>query len=201
MTIEQQAREWLLKDDNYELAATIRPDQMEVVDPTIVLLSAFARHLSSQAPGNLSEEERKIDEILHFTAHKLTPSEAVKWLNDLYTEQCVTLQECAERHKIGHGGEKLAKVAADAIDELIAARDHYLSGWVAVSEKEPELGSRYLVTSETYGEVRAMWWTKPYSGENVWTSRKAAGEYFTREIGTHYAPLPIPPYTPQQEKR
>lgn len=62
-------------------------------------------------------ELQAIDAVIHFTAHKLTPSEAVKWLHELYTEQCVTLRECAQRHRIGLGGEKLAKVVADAIDQ------------------------------------------------------------------------------------
>lgn len=74
-----------------------------------------------------AEEIEAIDKILLFRAHKLSPSGAVKWIHELYTEQCVTLQEVAQRHKIGHGGEKLAKVAAEAIDKLEADRQALLS--------------------------------------------------------------------------
>lgn len=67
---------------------------------------------------DLEAEIEAIDKVLHFRAYKMTPGEAVKWLHELYTEQCVTLHEAAQRHKIGHGGEKLAKVASDALDSL-----------------------------------------------------------------------------------
>ena len=170
-------------------------------------------HLSSQAPGNLSEEVRKIDEMLHFTAHKLTPSEAVKWLHDLYTEQCVTLQECAQRHKIGLGGEKLAKVVADAVDELTAARDHHLSGWVAVTTAIPADNGQTVEVMDESGRIgrgRPMWTPfVPHKGALIPSSPVFDG--WVIEIGpgldmsfgktVKWRPLPIPPYTPQQEKR
>lgn len=196
MTIEQQAADFVR-----DLYPADKGWTDEIVQFHAARFAAFARHLSSQAPGNLSEEVRKIDEMLHFTAHKLTPSEAVKWLHDLYTEQCVTPQECAQRHKIGLGGEKLAKVVADAVDELTAARDHYLSGWVAVKTKKPVLGERYLVCDEDMVTVRAAYWSKASHGELFWSSRKACGEYMNAETFIFYAPLPIPPYTPQPEQR
>ena len=69
--------------------------------------AAFARHLSSQAPGNLSEKE--VDAIV-----KSFP--AGQW-ND------------HEQYIRGVG------IAMG----LRYARDHYLSGWVACSERLPEL--------------------------------------------------------------
>ena len=103
------------------------------------------------------EERQAVEAILKFTAHKLTMPEAVKWLHDLYTEQCVTLQEVAQRHKLGLGGEKLAKVAADAIDRMQAERLRVEAMLEAGEELRRFLRKPIALSDEGVRHVHEQW--------------------------------------------
>lgn len=170
MTIEQQAREWLKSDF---LADANDPEY------SARMLAAFARHLSSQAPGNLSEEENDSGSATseeQIRAMALLFFEQFKWPKgpqDQYTLVCATLRY---------------------------ARDHYLSGWVACSERLPEDGQEVI--------CEAWEWNRPGTTtfRGIYTYEKATGKFF-RMLGQQrdecYPPIrwmPIPPYTPQQEQ-
>ena len=68
----------------------------------------------------LEEEFERINAVLNHRAMNLTASEAVKWLHNEYTAMCVPLQECCQKHNLGFGGENVAKVAVEAIEQKTA---------------------------------------------------------------------------------
>jgi hypothetical protein len=105
-----------LESSKKALGILAHPGEHRQISEALSALEALSRQPAQTE--DLEAEIEAIDKVLHFRAHKMTPGEAVKWLHELYTEQCVTLHEAAQRHKIGHGGEKLAKVASDALDSL-----------------------------------------------------------------------------------
>lgn len=66
----------------------------------------------------LEEDAKAIDELLGCAVRGLTNPAAVKWLHDLYSEQCDMLQKCARQHRIGLGGECVSRVVCEELDRM-----------------------------------------------------------------------------------
>jgi len=79
------------------------------------------------APGPM-EQLRKLQAELQavYSALQFTPNdhlsgeEHAKYLMQQHKEMCARLQETAQKHSLGFGGERLDRVVYDAVDTLVA---------------------------------------------------------------------------------
>lgn len=141
------------------------------------------------APSEL-EEADAVDAILNFRAMRMTLHEAVKWLHDEHTENCNTLRAPIMKHRLGLGGERLAAIAANYIEQSESAKASQPSPWISVSkDQQPPNG------------CTVVYWHKPgpFSGKG-WMA--IADEWSWEDHGeyaSHYLPASISlPPTPEQ---
>lgn len=125
----------------------------------------------------LEEEFERINAVLNHRAMNLTASEAVKWLHNEYTAMCVPLQECCQKHKLGFGGENVAKVAVEAIEQK-TAENAKLRGLVR------ELGVYALGASDALWNTQNMSASPPLPSEVIQEYAASGESLYQKSLAT-----------------